>query len=60
MKNETSECHPSIIEEFCGGAWYAPQEKDEPERVKIGLLSVYGAVLFAAVATALVAFLGGG
>ena len=59
MKNKVNECHPSIIEEFCGGAWYAPQEKDEPKRV-IGLLSVYGAILFAALATALVAFLGGG
>ena len=55
-----------MIEQFYGGAWYLPVGQSLPvgqdllQPVRDWLLAVYGATLFAAVATALVGFFGGG
>ncbi len=61
MKSEATEFHPTIVEEFRRGTWYDPRDcagHDGP--ISALLLSVYGAVLFAAVTIALVAVFGGG
>lgn len=61
MKNEASDFHPQIVEEFRQGTWYEPRDSVGQEHPISGLLlSVYGAVLFAAVIVALLGIVGGG
>ena len=61
MKSEASDFHPTTVEEFRLNVWYAPRVcvgHDRP--ISALLLSVYGAVLFAAVTNALISIVGGG
>ena len=50
MNSEASDFHPNIVEEIRGGTWYEPWDRVGQDRpISTVLLSVYGAVLFAAV-----------
>ena len=61
MKSEAIEFHPTIVEEFRRGTWYDPRDCAGHDRpINTLLLSVFGAVLFAAITIALVAIFGGG
>ncbi len=54
MNSEASDFHPNIVEQFRTSSWYEPRVcvgHDRP--ISALLLSVYGAVLFAAVIIAL-------
>ncbi len=54
MKSEASHFHPTIVEEIRGGTWYEPWDRVGQDRpISAVLLSVYGAVLLAAVTFAL-------
>ena len=54
MKREASHFHATIVEEIGGGTWYEPWDRVGQDRpISAVLLSVYGAVLFAAVTFAL-------
>ncbi len=61
MKSEVTDFHPKIVEEFRRGTWYEPRDcAGHNGPISALLLSVYGAVLFAAIIIALVAIFGGG
>ena len=54
MKSEASDFHPNMVEEFRTSSWYEPRVHVGHDRpISPLLLSVYGAVLFAAVTIAL-------
>ena len=60
MSSDTSEFHPNIVEEFRRGTWYQPRDCAGDDRpVSPMLLSIFGSVLFAAIAVMLVAVFGG-
>ncbi len=61
MKSEAIEFHPTIVEEFRRGTWYDPRDcAGHNGPISALLLSVFGAVLFAAITIALVTIFGGG
>ncbi len=61
MNSEARDFHPKIVEEFRRGTWYDPRDCAGHDRpISALLLSVYGAVLFAAITISLVAVFGGG
>ena len=61
MNSDASDFHPNIVEEFRRGTWYEPRDCAGHDRpISALLLSVYGAVLFAAITIALVGVFGGG
>ncbi len=54
MKSEASDFHPNMVEEFRTSSWYEPRVGVGHDRpISPLLLSVYGAVLFAAITIAL-------
>ncbi len=61
MKSEATDFHPNIVEEFRRGTWYEPRDCAGHDRpISALLLSVFGAVLFAAITIALVGIFGRG
>ncbi len=61
MNSEAKDFHPTIVEEFRRGTWYEPRDCAGHDRpISALLVSVFGAVLFAAIIIALVSIFGGG
>ena len=60
MKDDVSDFHPTIVDEFRQGPLPGSQrEADDKRHASPILLSIFGAALFAAVAMALVGVFGG-